>query len=133
MTLKEQIQNDRKQAVLNRNDEKKRALTTLLGELDRISKSPTDNEIIPIIKGLVESNKITNTPNENKYLDIYLPKSLSRSELEKIIKDIINDNNITNMKSMGLVMKSLKENYTGQYDGKIASEITKKEILKNGN
>lgn len=130
MGLKEQIQIDRKEALIKRKTEKRKVLSTLLGELDRIDKNPSDAQIIKKIKGLIESNKLTNLIEENKYLINYLPKLMSKKEIETIIKDYINKENLSGSKGIGLVMKYLKNNYIGQYDGKIASEITKKELIQ---
>lgn len=129
MGLKERIQIDKKEALIKRETEKRKVLSTLLGELDRIDKNPSDAQIIKKIKGLVESNELTNLIEENKYLIDYLPKLMPKKEIETIIKDYINEENLSGPKGIGLVMKYLKNNYTGQYDGKIASEITKKELI----
>lgn len=129
MTLKKQIQKDKKDAMINRETEKRNVLTTLLGELDRISKNPTNSEVISVIKKMVDNNILTKNEHENKYLDIYVPKVMPEDEIKSIIKAYINEHNLTGPKSIGLVMKFLKDNYTGQYNGKIASKITKKELI----
>lgn len=58
-------------------------------------------------------------------LESYLPKQMSRMELKdtiiKIRAEIANPN-------MGALMQALKERFNGQYDGKMASEVTK-EVL----
>lgn len=57
----------------------------------------------------------------NAEIDIlhsYLPKQLTKEELEAIIKNL-------NTKNVGEIMKHLKDNYSGVYDGKLASEIAK--------
>ena len=58
-----------------------------------------------------------------KIIEEFLPKQLSSEELEKIISGIKTSDPASNM---GLVMKNLKENYAGQYDGATASQIAKK-------
>jgi uncharacterized protein YqeY len=126
MTLKERIQEDRKNAMINREIEKKTVLGTLLGELDRKSKTPTDTEVIAVIKKMMEGNVLTKTTHENEYLSIYLPKLMSENQIEEIITSYVEQNNLSGMKSMGVVMNFLKNNYAGQYEGKIASNITKK-------
>ena len=55
---------------------------------------------------------------EKEILEVYLPKQLSKEELTEIIKSL-------NTKNMGDIMKNLKENHAGLYDGKMASEIVK--------
>jgi uncharacterized protein YqeY len=56
-------------------------------------------------------------------LEFFLPKQLSSEDLEKIVVGLKES---TPGASMPIVMKHLKENYAGQYDGKIASEIVKR-------
>jgi uncharacterized protein YqeY len=56
-------------------------------------------------------------------LEFFLPKQLSSEDLEKIVVGLKDS---TPGASMPIVMKHLKENYAGQYDGKSASEIVKR-------
>ena len=56
-------------------------------------------------------------------IESFLPKQLSAEELEKIIVGLKTSTPGINM---GAAMKVLKDNYSGQYDGKIASEVAKK-------
>ena len=56
-------------------------------------------------------------------LEFFLPKQLSSEDLEKIVVGLKES---TPGASMPIVMKHLKENYAGQYDGKSASEIVKR-------
>ncbi len=60
---------------------------------------------------------------EVKIIEEFLPKQLSADEIEKIIVQIKDSDPASNM---GIVMKNLKENYAGQYDGATASQIAKK-------
>lgn len=58
-------------------------------------------------------------------LESFLPKQLSSDELEKIIVHLKES---TPGLALNLVMKHLKDNYAGQYDGKSASEIAKRVV-----
>jgi uncharacterized protein YqeY len=58
-------------------------------------------------------------------LENFLPKQLSSDELEKIIVHLKES---TPGLALNLVMKHLKDNYAGQYDGKSASEIAKRVV-----
>lgn len=135
MTLKAQVGRDRMGAMISRNTVKKNVLSTLLSELDKKSKEPnrvspdiTDNEVILAVKKLISSNIECNTIDENVYLECYLPKSLSNEELTNIITSEINSNSFT-IKDMGKIMSHLSGNYSGQYDGKVASDIIKKQLV----
>lgn len=57
----------------------------------------------------------------------FLPKQMAREELEKIVTAMKQDNPALDM---GAAMKLLKEQYSGQYDGKLASEVVKGALLK---
>ncbi len=56
-------------------------------------------------------------------LEAFLPQQLSAEQIEKILSDI---KSATPGANMGLAMKELKDKYTGQYDGKLASDLAKK-------
>lgn len=56
-------------------------------------------------------------------IDSFLPKQLSETELEEILTKFKASNPEANM---GLAMKFLKQDYAGQYDGKLASQIAKR-------
>jgi uncharacterized protein YqeY len=58
-------------------------------------------------------------------LEGFLPKQLSSEDLEKIIVQL---KDTTPGLALNLVMKHLKDNYAGQYDGKSASEIAKRVV-----
>jgi uncharacterized protein YqeY len=129
MTLKEQIQKDRMVAMKESNIEKKNVLSAVIGELDRTTKDPTDAQVISVIKKLVEANVECKNEKENQYIQIYLPQTLSDSQLSSIIANEINANGYSSMKDMGKIMSYLSSNYAGQYDGKIASETIKKQFV----
>jgi len=56
-------------------------------------------------------------------LESFLPKQLSTEELERMINEMKGANPSL---SLPLVMKHLKDNFAGQYDGKSASEAAKR-------
>jgi hypothetical protein len=129
--LLEKITGDMLSARKSGNTAQKNVLSTLIGEMDKKSKevgrtSPvTDGEAISIIKKLISSNVECNTIDENVYLECYLPKVLSLTQLTSIVERIVEDNSYSTMKDMGKVMSYLSENYAGEYDGKMASEVIK--------
>lgn len=111
MTIKEKITEYR-----NSHPETRTVLGTILGEFDRVSKNPSDEQCLQLIKKMIESNVLTGQLNENILLSQFIPVQLTTSEITKIITDI-------NFKSIGECMKFFKENYTGLYDGKTVSKI----------
>lgn len=110
-------------------------LGVLLGEIDRLpiprSQEPSEDQIYAIVKKLHESAKEMKeyTPaadQEFEYLNDYIKAQLGRSEIEIIIAELLLQMPGANL---GVVMKHFKDNYSGQYDGKLVSHIAK-EILK---
>lgn len=129
MTLKERIQADRVLALKEGNTVKRNLLGVLVGELELKGKTSTDEQVVSIIKKLIESNKLSNTTDENIYLECYLPTMLSTNELELIILSICDSYGFTKKKDMGKVMKVLKERVPGLYDGKVASYLVNKNLV----
>ena len=108
-------------------------LGVLLGEIDRLpiprTQSPTEDQIYAIVKKLHEAAKEMRemTPEadqEYMYLKDYIKQQLSSEEIIKIITGLKTNSNC----NIGLVMKYFKDNYSGQYDGKLVSQIAK-EVL----
>ena len=108
-------------------------LGVLLGEIDRLpiprSQEPTEDQIYNIVKKLYEgaeycANKDLSEESkiEYAYLKDYIKQQLGRSEIEIIIADLILEQPNANI---GIVMKYFKDNYPGQYDGKLVSQIAK--------
>ena len=134
MKLKERVTNDMLVARRNNNIIQRNVLSVLITELEKIEKldpklrskgEVTDNEVISVTKKLIESNIECKNEKENIYLDCYLPKKLTDTELETIIQKFATDNNFT-IKEMGKIMSYLSNSFSGKYDGKKASELIKK-------
>jgi hypothetical protein len=124
MTIKEKILKDKDLAFRSGDRKIKDLLGTVVGEADRKTKNPSDGEMISIIKKMIENLILCNDDDSALYLEVnYMPKSLDMDELSVIIQDYCIKNSITEKKQMGLVMKHLKDNYNGSYDGKFASAI----------
>ena len=132
MSLIETIKNDSLNARKARNALKSNLLTTLYSEAGIIGKNngnreSTDEEVIGVVKKFIKNTEILlglhdseETKTELTYLKEYLPKQLSNYELKNIISGLIDSGN-----NIGQVMKHLKENYSGLYDGKVASQLVK--------
>lgn len=114
--LKQQITDYR-----NQHKESRILLGTVLGELDRISKNPTNDDCIKVIKKMIESNKLINTTEslyENKLLEKFIPQQLTEEQIKNIIKR-------ERFASIKDCMGFFKELYTGLYNGQLVSKIYK--------
>lgn len=123
MTIKERIQTDKANAFKSGNKELNILLSTVIGEMDRTGKNPTDEECLRIIKKMAESSKECELFEDVKLLETYLPELMTEDELYAIISTHCKIMNWIEKKDMGNVMKHLKEHYTGRYDGKLASTL----------
>lgn len=121
-------------------------LTTFYSEASMVGKndgnrSSTDSEVHAVAKKFIKNANevLANLPADDARalgavyeIDIlarYLPPQLSEQELFDAIEDLIQTNNVQSIKDMGFVMTELKAYYDGQFDGKLASQITR-ELLK---
>ncbi len=125
MKLKDKIQSDIKTFMLSKDVEKLSLLRVVKGEIDRIGKDLSDDDVIKILRRMRENAEIVGNQDEVKILNEYLPIMLGEKQIESIIGGIILKNNYTGMKDMGKIMSELK-NYGSQIDNRIASEIIKK-------
>jgi uncharacterized protein YqeY len=141
MSILNKIKQDQLAARKARDSDTALSLTTLIGELETISKktgkSTEDADTIKLLKkfaeGARENAVIAGDRRDSDWADRawaevelyekYLPKQLSEAELSAAIKDIIVENN-----TMPLIQKALKEKYNGLYDGKKATEIIKQQL-----
>ena len=121
-------------------------LTTLIGEAEMVGKNAnrevTDQEVVATIKKFIknidetlkvldgtgiDAVKVDVARAEKAILEQFLPKQLSEAEIRVLISDFLDVGETR--PSMGEVMKHMKSNYDGQYDGKIVSKIAA-ELLK---
>ena len=125
-------------------------LTTLIGEAAMVGKNngnrdSTDAEVVAVVKKFIKNNNetlraavtdtvVNHVKTEIAILERYLPKQLTAAEIEKFFEDSVyiwahefcaseNDKPEINV---GVLMKELKNQHEGQYDGKIASQLAKK-------
>lgn len=132
MTIQEQINQNLKNAILTSNKEVKDLLRVVIGEFNRIDKVVADEKAMSIIKKMIENAKTVGNEGEVVILEAYLPKQLSDEQLSLVISKIIEDKKYTSIKDMGKVMGDLKSQYSGQYDGKKASDLIKNCFSSNG-
>ena len=137
MSLLKKIREDKINFLKAKNRDAFTTLGTLEGDARLIGindgqRETTDAEVIATIikflKGIDETLKLQQSDKllaEKELLAIYLPKQLSEDELQQIINDRINTLEEKSPKQMGLIMAYLKQNYSGQYDGNIASKLVK--------
>lgn len=141
--LKEKLMEDLKEAMREKNVNKKNAVQMVRTAILQIEKDKgievEDAKILEIIAKEVKTRKdaitefekggrddlITQTKEEIEALVKYLPKQLSKEELKEKISAIISEIGATSMKDMGAVMKEAKAKIGTAADGKTINEVVK--------
>lgn len=128
----------------NRESDKAASLITLLSEAMMIGKNAgrltDDTETVAVIKKFIKNIDETlkvgtfahgdvravNLINEKSLYASFLPKQLDEAEIRAILLDIlkVNDFDVAH-KPMGEMLKILKFNYEGRYDGATAARLAK--------
>ena len=142
--LKEQLMNDLKDAMKEKNELKKNTVQMVRAAILQVEKDKQieldDKQIIDIIAkeskkrndSLADYEKggredlVEQIKQEIEYLKVYLPKQLSVEEVEAIVKEVIAEVGAKDMKDMGKVMKAAKDKIGASSDGKTINEAVKK-------
>ena len=115
-------------------------LVTLASEIDTVAKSKgrpgqaTDEESIAVIKkfqkGINEILKLDATNAsalmESELLTKYLPTQLTEEEIRAII-ELYRD--YRGVKTVGDCLKTLKQEFSGRYDGALAAKLAKEHLV----
>ncbi len=127
MTLTKQIKNDLVQAMKTKDEDLKRTLRVLIGELQRTNHKIellSDKAVVGTIRSLL---KAENMGSEDKqYFNIlrtYLPKQLNEQEIKTWIINNVDFSQLKNkMQAVGMVIKQ----FGGLVDGKSVKSIVQK-------
>ena len=147
--MQTKITNAFKQAMLNKDEDAKRVISTLRAEIKNkeielrtTNKEMNDDVILSLVQKLIKQTKdaiemfktggredlVEKNEKEISILTQFLPKQLTTDEIDDILKQEIETNSITSMKDMGKLMSVLKSKYSGQMDfGYVSKKI--KEML----
>lgn len=120
----QKIKDDLKQAMVNKDENRKNLLRVIIGHFnnEKIS-NPTESQIIKYMKTLKQSAVECNNQTEIDILDEYIPKDISKEELEPLISAMIIENGYSDMSAMGPIMGDLKKKYGDSINGKLVKEI----------
>lgn len=144
MSLKEQISNDIKTAMKEKNVALRDALRLLSSAMKQIEvderKELSDDDIIKIIQKQVKQrndamSQYRDAGREDLYekeaseaaiFETYLPAQLSDEELESALRTIIAETGAESIKDIGRVMGAASKALGAQADGKRINECAKK-------
>jgi len=142
--LKDQLLNDLKDAMKNKDELKKNTVQMIRAAVLQVEKDNgielDDAKILEVIakeskkridaaadfeksgrEDLIEQNR-----KELEIINSYLPKQLSVEEVEEKVKEIIAKVGAQSIKDMGLVMKEAKNELGVTANGKVISDAVKK-------
>ena len=144
--LKEQLLQDFKEAMKEKNELKKNTIMMIRAAILQIEKDTqkevSENEILEILSKEIKKRKdtleditksgredlISQVNEEMSIIKAYLPEELTEEELNKIIDEIISEIGATSMKDMGKVMVAAKNKTAGRADNKKINEIVKQKL-----
>jgi uncharacterized protein YqeY len=141
MGLKEQIDQELKEAMRAKDERKLSALRLLKtairrAEVDKM-RELSDEEILAVIADEAKKRReaieqfsqggredlALQEKEELAILEAYLPKPLSREEIEEMARQAIKEVGATSPRQMGQVMKILMPRVKGRADGALVSKI----------
>jgi len=117
MTLLEQLTNDYKEAMKNKNETKKTVLNLVLAKIKNktieIQKDLEETEIVSILKkevkeiletmGFLEkADKLEDLEIEKQkklLLEFYLPATMTKEQTSELIKKLISEHNLTDLRT----------------------------------
>ena len=141
--LKDQLMQDLKDAMRDKDDLKKDTVQMIRAAILQIEKDTgtklEDDKIMDVIAKEAKKRKdaaadflksgrqdlIDRNNTELEIISSYLPKALSKDELIDIVKSVIDEVGATSIKDMGNVMKSAKEKIGVRADGKTINEVVR--------
>lgn len=140
MNIVERIKAEQLTARKNKDEVAKNLLTTLLGEIENLSKQPKvqvgfEFQIIRKFLNNVEmyqkmdvgADRLAVLTREHDILTSLLPSMVSREELVTVIREILPEGKMT-PKDRGVVMKTLKERYQERLDSALVMTICKEQF-----
>ena len=144
--MKEQLLQDLKEAMKNKDTLMKDTITMLRAAILQVEKDNlktlNDDEICGIVAKEVKKRKESVTEYENagrqdiadnlkreiEILSKYLPEQLSQEEIAKMVEEAIAESGATSPRDMGKVMGILRPKTQGKADGKVVSDIVKEKL-----
>ena len=143
MGMKEQLQNDLKDAMRSSDDLRKRTLRMTLTsiKLAEVDQGELDeNALLAIIQKEIKSRRetiedaqkagnealIQESQAEIGVLEAYLPQQLSEDELNELARQAVEEVGASSIRDMGQVMKVLMPRLGGRATGQQASQAVRK-------
>lgn len=129
MRIQEQIKQDLKQAMKEKDAEKKNTLRIIIGEFGRAeAKELSDDEVVKIVRKLIKSEQESleqsgKSVSDSRYIQIlesYLPQMASDDEIRQWIADNID---FSNYKNKMQAMRDIMAHFGASADGNQVKQI----------
>lgn len=149
MGLKEQIPEDLKNALRNKNTLELSVLRMLQAalknkEIDNKGETITDEVVISVVgaeikkrRDAVQEYEKVNRPDaadqekaEIEILMKYMPQQMSEDEIREVVKSTVEETQAKSMKDIGKVMKALMPKVKGKADGSVVNRIVRELLDK---
>ena len=148
MSIKNQLEQDKRQALRAGDKEKRRVLTLLVAAIQQVEvdeqvdlddtavqqvllkQAKQRRESIADYESAGRPESAAAEKYELEIIESYLPRMLGREEIETEARAVIASVGATDMKQMGQVMGALMPKLQGQADGRLVSSVVR-ELLQN--
>ena len=146
MTLIERIQEELKDAMRDRDNQRRDALRLILSSLQsaekELQRQLTEQEELQVLqrerKRRVEAEEAFRSAGreeqadaedfELEVLEEFMPEPLGEEELEEIIDDAIAENGATSLRDLGRVMADVMPQVAGRSDGSAVSQLVREKL-----
>lgn len=143
MSLKTQINDDLKRAMMEKDAVRRDAIRILQAAIKQVEvdsrKDLDDAAVLDVLQAEAKKRReaITNFEQAGRIesaaserfeltlIETYLPKQLTREEIEAEVKAAIAQTGVTSSKEMGKLMGVLMPKVKGRADGKLVNEIVR--------
>lgn len=146
MELQQRIEQTLKDAMRERDENKRNALRLLLTALKvkekEVLRAPDEAEIQQVISSQIKQRRdsilqyeradrkdlAANEEEEIRILQSFLPEPLSSEMLERLVDEAVAEAGALSVKEMGKVMKVLMPRIAGRADGKQVNEFVRRKL-----
>ena len=151
MNIREKVSKNLKDAMIKKDTNLIRTLRLIIATIkdrDILSKSKgqdsevNDKEIILLLQAMIKQRKgsielyvkgnrvdlAKKEEDEIKIISNYLPSQLSKQDIDEVIIKTIKSSEVSSIKDIGIVIKTIKEQYDGRMDFGYVSKVVKEKL-----
>jgi uncharacterized protein YqeY len=146
MTLVEQLEQEVKEAMLARDNDRRDALRLILSSLKSAEKELlrplSEDEELQVLQrerkkrteaaeafhAAARAEQAEKEEGELAILEEFMPEPLAEEEIERIVDDAIAENGATSMRDMGRVMADVMPQIAGRADGSAVSQLVREKL-----